>query len=161
MENMLEHQLGMYYSPTLGTTFSMDLSLFFSLILSYHFRLQTVRRFSMRTHLPHALHIFTTYVYLMANLMPLNLTLFLTVQFCAMHGYTATHMCITHVMVLFHSATTMQLPHVAPILICLSQTVSIDLVQTCTYHMIVYKSQGINWHPQSDSLGVLPLKQTR
>ena len=26
--------------------------------------------------------------------------------------------------------------------------------------MIVYKEQGINWHPQSDSLGVLPLKQT-
>ena len=28
--------------------------------------------------------------------------------------------------------------------ICLSQTVSINLVQTCTYIMIVYKSQGID-----------------
>ena len=161
MLEKLEHQLGMYYSPTLGTTFSMDLSLFFSLILSYHFRLQTVRRFSMRTHLPHALHIFTTYVCLMANLMPLNLTLFLTVHFHAMHGYTATYMHTPHV---YASLPFCHHYAVAPcsfILICLSQTVSIDLVQACTYHMIVYKSQGINWHPQSDSLGVLPLKQTQ
>ena len=34
-------------------------------------------------------------------------------------------------------------------------------MQTCTYHMIVYKGQGIDWHPQSDSLGVSPLKWTR
>ena len=27
--------------------------------------------------------------------------------------------------------------------------------------MIVYKSQGIDWHPQSDSLGVSPLKWTQ
>ena len=27
--------------------------------------------------------------------------------------------------------------------------------------MIVYKGQGIDWHPQSDSLGVSPLKWTR
>ena len=27
--------------------------------------------------------------------------------------------------------------------------------------MIVYKNQGINWHPQSDSLGVSPLKRTQ
>ena len=27
--------------------------------------------------------------------------------------------------------------------------------------MIVYKSQGIDWQPQSDSLGVSPLKQTQ
>ena len=27
--------------------------------------------------------------------------------------------------------------------------------------MIVYKDQGINWHPQSDSLGVSPLKWTQ
>ena len=26
--------------------------------------------------------------------------------------------------------------------------------------MIVYKGQGIDWHPQSDSLGVSSLKQT-
>ena len=62
---------------------------------------------------------------------------------------------------IFHSATTMWSPHVAPILICLLQTVLIDLIQTCTYIMIVYKSQGINWHLQSDSLGVSPSKQTQ
>ena len=100
------------------------------------------------------------YVCLMANLVLLNLTLFLTVHFCAVHGYAATHMHITHVMLCFHSATAMWLPHVILILICLSQMVSIDSVQTYTYSMVVYKSQGINWHPQSDSLGVSPLKRT-
>ena len=86
------------YGPTSGTTFSMDLLLFFlSLILSYHFRLQTVRRFSMRTHLSHTLHIFTTCVCLMANLMPSNLTLFLTVHFCVVHGYAATYIRTPHV----------------------------------------------------------------
>ena len=64
-------------------------------------------------------------------------------------------------MLLFHSVTTMWLPHVPPILICLSQTVLIDLVQTCTHIMLVYKDQGINWHPQPDSLGVSPSKQTQ
>ena len=39
--------------------FSTDLLFFFSLILSNVFRLQTMRRFSTRSHLPHALHIFT------------------------------------------------------------------------------------------------------
>ena len=38
-----------------------------------------------------------THVCLMANLMPSNLTLSLTVYFCAMHGYATTHMHITHV----------------------------------------------------------------
>ena len=33
----------------------------------------------------------------MANLVLLNLTLFLTVHFCAVHGYAAIHMCFTHV----------------------------------------------------------------
>ena len=39
-----------------------------------------------------------THVYLMVNLVLLNLTLFLTVHFRAVHGYAATHMCITHVL---------------------------------------------------------------
>ena len=34
----------------------------------------------------------------MANLVLLNLTLFLTVHFHAVHGYAATHMPITHVL---------------------------------------------------------------
>ena len=33
-------------------------------------------------------------------------------------------------------------------------------MQTYTHSMIVYKGQGIDWHPQSDSLGVSPLKWT-
>ena len=36
--------------------------------------------------------------------------------------------------------------------------ISVDLIQTCTYSMIVYKGQEIDWHPQSDSLGVSPFK---
>ena len=47
----------------------------------------------------------------MANLVLLNLTLFLTVHLHAVHGYNVTHMRITHVMLLFHSATTMQSHH--------------------------------------------------
>ena len=66
----------------------------------------------MRSHLPHTLHNFTTHVYLMANSMPLNLNLFLTVYFHAMHSYAAIHMHIIHVMLLFHFTTAMQLPHV-------------------------------------------------
>ena len=71
------------------------------------------------------------------------------------------HTCVLHMsMLLFHSATAVWL-HYVLILICLSQKVLIDLVQTYTYSMIVYKSQEINWYPQSDSLGVFPLKQTQ
>ena len=53
-----------------------------------------------------------THVCLMVNPILLNLTLFLTVHFRAMHGYAATHMHITHAMLLFHSATAMRLHHV-------------------------------------------------
>ena len=86
----------------------------------------------MRSHLSHALHIFTTCVCLMANLMPSNLMLFLTVHLCAVHGYAATHMHITYFILLFHSATTMQLPYVSPISIYLSQN-SIDRFSTNMY----------------------------
>ena len=104
-----------------------------------------------------------TCICLMANLIysiSSNLTLFLTVIFHAMHGYAITYMHTICFILLFHSATIMQL-HYVLILICLSQTVLIDLVQTCTYSMIVFKSQGIDWHPQSDSLGVSPSKWTQ
>ena len=65
----------------------------------------------MGTHLSHSLFKFTTHVCLMANLILLNLILFLTVHYHAVHGYAATHMCPPHVMLLFHSATAMQLHH--------------------------------------------------
>ena len=51
----------------------------------------------MGTHLSHTLYKFTTHVYFMANLVLLNLTLFVTVYFCAMHGYAVTHMHFPHV----------------------------------------------------------------
>ena len=49
----------------------------------------------------------------MANLVPLNLTLFLTVHYHAVHGYAATHTHITHVLCFSSiSATAMQLHHI-------------------------------------------------
>ena len=47
------------YGPTTGTTFSTDLLIFLPSDLILSFRLQTMKKFSMRTHLSHALHIFT------------------------------------------------------------------------------------------------------
>ena len=50
----------------------------------------------------------------------------------------------------------------ASLLFCHHHAVaSCSSILICTYSMIVYKSQEINWHPQSDSLGVFPLKQTQ
>ena len=83
-----------------------------------------MRRFSTRTHLSHALYTFTTHVCLVANLMPSNLTLFLTVHFHAMHGYAATHMHFTHV----HASLPFCHHHVVPlcpsILICVTVRIS-------------------------------------
>ena len=53
-----------------------------------------------------------THVCLMANLVLLNLTLFLTVHFWAVHGYAATHVHSSCLCFLFHSATAMWLHHV-------------------------------------------------
>ena len=47
----------------------------------------------------------------MANLVLSNLTLLLAVHLRAVRGYAATHMHITHVMLLFHSVTAMRLHH--------------------------------------------------
>ena len=47
------------YGPTLRDYIQMDLVNSSLFILSNHFRLQTMRRFSMRTHLSHDLHHFT------------------------------------------------------------------------------------------------------
>ena len=51
----------------------------------------------MRTHLSHALHIVMKNIHLPHGNPTINLTLFLTVHFHTVHGYTATHMCTTHV----------------------------------------------------------------
>ena len=102
-----------------------------------------------------------TCVCLMANLVLLNLTLFLTIHFCAVHGYAAIHMHITHVL-----CFSPILPPPCGCIILLisihacSKQVLVDLIPTCIYRMIVYKGQEIDWHPQSDSLGVSPLKWT-
>ena len=77
-----------------------------------------------------------TCVCLMVNLVLLNLTLFLIVHFCAVHGYAATHMCITHFMLLFHSATSCSC--IMPL--CYSPThwdyISMDLVNFSLFFIL-------------------------
>ena len=145
-----------YYGPITGTTFFNRLAIFLlfksNLIFQTSNHEEILYENSLISCPSHShKHVFASWQTLCHQ------TLFLTVHFYAVHGYAAIHMHITHVTLPFHSATTMQLHHVL-ILICLFQTVLIDLVQTCTYNMIVYKIQGIDWHPQSDSLGVSPSK---
>ena len=85
----------------------------FHLILSNHFRLQTVRRFSTRTHLSHAFHLFTNTCLPHGKPCSIKLNFILDSSFpgsawlcCHTHAH---HTCS---MLLFHSATTMQLHHV-------------------------------------------------
>ena len=85
-----------------------------------------------------------------------NLTLFLTVYFHAVHGYAAIHMYTPHVY------ASLPFCHCYEVASCSSYLDmpfpdSINRFSKsmyCTYDMIVYKNQGIDWHPQSDSLGV-------
>ena len=77
------------------------LSQFFSLSSYLILSFQTLNReeilYKKLTYLT-PFTILQTCVCLMANLVLLNLTLFLTVHFRAMHGYAATHMHITYVL---------------------------------------------------------------
>ena len=102
------------YGPTPGTTHSTDLvnfSLF--LILSDCFRLQTVRRFSMRTHLSHTLHTLTNTCLPHGKPYAIKLNSILDSSFpCCAWLCCHTHVHHTCSMLLFHSATTMQLHHV-------------------------------------------------
>ena len=112
------------YSPTPGTTYSMDLvnshlfnrlSQFFTffLILSDHFKLQTMKRFSMRTHLFHAFHHFTNMCLPHGKHCSIKLNFILDSSFpCCAWLCCHTHAHPTCSMLLFHSATTMQLHHV-------------------------------------------------
>ena len=100
------------YGPTLRDYISMDLVNFYLFILSYlsDFELWGDSLWELTYLTPFTIS--QTCVCLMANLVLLNLTLFLTVHFCAVHGYAATHMHPPHVMLPFHSATAMWLYHV-------------------------------------------------
>ena len=88
------------YGPTSGTTYPTDLVNFPLFILSYlivsDFELWWDSLWELTYLMPFTIS--QTHVCLMANLVLLNLTLSLTVHLCAMHGYAATHMCITHVL---------------------------------------------------------------
>ena len=86
---------------------------FFSFILSNYFRLWTMRSFSMGTHLPHTLHTLTNTC--SPHGKPCSIKLkpyswqFISVLRMAMLPHTsALHMF----MLLFHSATAMQLHHI-------------------------------------------------
>ena len=102
------------YDPTSGTTHLTDLVNFlsFHLILSNCFRLQTMRKFSMRTHLSHILHHFTNMCLPHGKPYSIKPNLILDSSFpccawlcCHIHAH---HTCS---MLLFHSATTMWLHH--------------------------------------------------
>ena len=86
--------------PPQGLYFSMDLSFFPSLTLSYHFRLQTMRRFSTRTHLSHALHILTNMCLLHGKPYAFKLKLILDSSFLC----CAWLCCHTHVHHTFHAS---------------------------------------------------------
>ena len=87
--------------PPIGTTFKWTWTiLLFHLILSYliisDFKLWGDPPWGLTYLMPFTIS--QTRVCLMVNLVLLNLNLFWTVHFHAMHGYTATHMHITHVL---------------------------------------------------------------
>ena len=127
---------------------------FFHLILSNHFRLWTMRSFSTRTHLSHALHIFTNTCLPHGKPCSIKLNLILDSSFlcCA---WLCCHTHVHHTCLCFSSI--LPLP-CGRIMLLISAVPALDsigsLVQTCMHLVIVYKGQGIDWHPQSDSLGV-------
>ena len=91
------------------------LSQFFTLhlILSDCFRLQTVKRFSIKTHLSHNLHHFTNMCLPHGEPCFIKLNLILDSSFlCCAWLCCHTHVHHTCSMLLFHSATAMQLHHV-------------------------------------------------
>ena len=107
INNMMlwSHPKGLYFN---------GLSQFFSFlpILSDHFRLWTMRRFSMRTHLSHTLHIFTNTCLPHGKPCSIKLDLILNSSFpCCAWLYCHTHAHHTCSMLLFHSATAMRLHH--------------------------------------------------
>ena len=85
----------------------------FHLILSDRFRLWTMRRFSMRTHLSHALHHFTNTCLPHGEPCSIKLNLILDSSFpCCAWLCCHTHAHHTYSMLLFHSVTAMRLHHV-------------------------------------------------
>ena len=80
----------------------------FYLILSDHFRLRTMRRFSMRSHLPHDLHHFTNTCLPHGEPCSIKPNLIFDGSFlCCAWLCCHTHAHHTCSMLLFHSATTM------------------------------------------------------
>ena len=95
-----------------------------------------------------------TCVCLMVNLVSLNLTLFLTVHFHAVHGYGTTHMRTPHV----HASSSILPPSCGCIMLLISTIPTLNSIARFDINMYilyaVYKDQGIDWQLQSDSLGV-------
>ena len=73
-----------------------------------------------------------TCVCLMANLVLLNLTLSLTVHFHAVHGYSATYMCITHVLC-FSSILPPPCSYIMPLISAMPALDSISRFNTNIY----------------------------
>ena len=101
------------YGPTHWDYISMDLvNFFFSLsyLIISDFKLWGDSLWELIYLTPFTIS--QTCVCLMANLVSLNLTVFLTVPFHAVHGYAATHAHSSCSCFLFHSTTAMWLHHV-------------------------------------------------
>ena len=88
----------------------------------------------MGTHLSHTLFILQTHVCLMVNLVLLNLTLFLTVHFCAVHGYAATHMCPSHV----HTFSSILSPPCGCIMTLISAMPALDSIDRFNTNMYTH-----------------------
>ena len=99
------------YGPTPGTTHLTDLFNFSLFVLSNlsDFKPWGDPLWELTYLMP--LYIFTNTCLPHGKLYLTKPNFILDSSFCAVHGYSATHMRITHVILLFHSATTMQLHH--------------------------------------------------
>ena len=115
----------------------------------------------MRSHLSHALHILTNTCLPHGKPYAIKLNFILDSSFLC-SAWLCCHTCTSHILC-FSSILPPPCGCIMPLISTMPalDSISVDSVQTCAYFMIVYKSQGINWHPQSDSLGVSPLKRTQ
>ena len=116
-------------------------------------------RFSMRTYLSQALYFFTNMC------LPYDKPYVIKPNFILDSAFSCcTWLCYqTHAYHMFHASLPFCHHHVVVSCSYLDMPFSDSIDRFSTnmyiqYNMIVYKSQGINWHPQSDSLGDSPSK---
>ena len=109
----------------------------------------------MRTHLSHTLHIFTNMCSPHGKPCSIKLNLILDSSFlcCA---WLCCHTHAHHTCLCFSSILPPPCSCIMPLISVMPALDSIGRFGTNMYTL-----QGIDWHPQSDSLGVSPLKRTQ